>query len=135
MPYTTTPFDTGKSYIFTDAAVIDDSNEIYDFRGIIDTGAPRTEFADTFLAHAGFVELPKRSVSIKNGMPTYKYKKLILPSIRICGQTIKNFEIIVSRFEESWGISALIGLDFFRQFEVIINYQKGHIITEPYMGE
>ena len=119
MPYTTTLFDISKPYIFTDAAVIDNSNEIYDFRGIIDTGAPRTEFADTFLSHAGFIELPKRPISIKNGMPTYKYKKLILPSIKICGQTIKNFEVIVSRFEESWGI------------EVIINYQKGHIITEP----
>ena len=33
-------------------------------------------------------------------------------------------------FEKSWGIDALIGLDFFRSFRVEINYSKGILISD-----
>ncbi len=40
-------------------------------------------------------------------------------------------KVYVSHFEKSWGIKALIGLDFFRYFRVTIDYKAGHLITEP----
>lgn len=50
----------------------------------------------------------------------------------ICQQRIEGLEVVVSRFDEIWGIDALIGLDFFRRFRVTVDYRAGHIITEPY---
>ena len=40
----------------------------------------------------------------------------------------------VSHYEKHWGVDALIGLDFFRQFRVTIDYKVGQIITEPFMS-
>ncbi len=31
------------------------------------------------------------------------------------GQILTNFQVIISKFEEHWGVDALIGLDFFIQ--------------------
>ena len=44
----------------------------------------------------------------------------------------KSFEFFVSHFEQSWGIDALIGLDFFRRFLVTIDYKNGFLVTSPY---
>lgn len=44
---------------------------------------------------------------------------------------IKDFEVMVSRFDQSWGVAGLIGLDFFKRFRVTIDYKAGHLVTEP----
>ncbi|MBI2344297.1 MAG: hypothetical protein HYV02_08215 [Deltaproteobacteria bacterium] len=57
---------------------------------------------------------------------------IVLPLVEICSHRIENFPVYVSHFEKSWGIDALIGLDFFRQFRVTIDYQQGALTTESY---
>lgn len=132
MPSTTALFDVNRPYLYTEVAVIHPARGRCDFRAIIDTGAPRTEFADAFLIQAGFIELKHDNILLKHGLQTQKHGKLILPSFEVCGHVLTNFEVMVSRFEKSWGIAALIGLYFFRQFRVTIDYKAGQIITEPY---
>lgn len=104
----------------------------YEFRAILDTGAPWTEFSDQFLTAAGMIRKQTSSVSIAPGQQTQKYDKLALPRMTICGQTIEDMPVYVSHFEKHWGVDALIGLDFFRRFRVTIDYQAGQIITEAY---
>jgi hypothetical protein len=55
-----------------------------------------------------------------------------LPLVGPFGHQIVNFNACVSYFEPSWGIDALIGLDFFRYFRVTIDFEQGVIITSPY---
>jgi len=102
------------------------------FKAILDTGAPRTEFSDESLHFAGFVTKQEENVKIREGLQTQKYSDIVLPNVEICSRTISDLNVYVSRFEKSWGIDALIGLDFFRRFRVTIDYQNGQIITEPY---
>lgn len=104
----------------------------YEFRAILDTGAPFTEFSDQFLHAAGMMSDITPDISIKSGLQTQKYGKLVLPNMEICGHRIQEMPIYVSHYEKHWGVDALIGLDFFRRFEVTINYQKGHIITKTF---
>ena len=99
--------------------------------GVIDTGAPRTEFSDEFLYYTDFLQTPRQEINIKPGLQTQKYGKIVIPSLEICGHPLKNFEVLVSRFEETWGVDALIGLDFFRRFRTTIDYHRGEIATEP----
>jgi hypothetical protein len=105
---------------------------MYSVAGILDTGAPHTEFSDQFLLYAGFLESKREDAIISPGLQTHKYGRLTLPSVTICGHNITAFEVIVSSFEASWGIDALIGLDFFRRFLTTIDYSNSVIITEPY---
>ena len=116
MPKNLTPFDTSKAHIFLEMTVTNPKGLIYSVTGILDTGAPRTEFSDHFLVHTGFLQTPSESVSLKSGLQTQKYGKIVLPSIVICTHRIYSFEVFVSYFEPAWGIDALIGLDFFRRF-------------------
>ncbi|NLD27617.1 MAG: hypothetical protein GX659_02270 [Myxococcales bacterium] len=104
----------------------------YEYRAILDTGAPFTEFSDQFLHAAGVLPGIASSVSTKHGLQTQKYRRLKLLRIDICGHVIEDMQVYVSHFEKHWGVDALIGLDFFRQFCVTINYNAGQIITEPY---
>jgi len=55
-----------------------------------------------------------------------------LPQVEICGRHFDLLEVFVSKLDESWGIDALIGLDFFRKFRVTVDYQIGFLITEIY---
>jgi len=133
MPSTITTFDRKLPHIHIEFFVTDPSGIRRSFDGIADTGAPRTEFNDRFLTYAGFTPLPERNVHIKPGLETQKHSRLVLPSIEICDQTIKNLEVMVSHLDKSWGIAALIGLDFFRRFRITIDYDAGQIVTEPLM--
>jgi hypothetical protein len=128
MPNITT-FNTSAPYIYLSIFVTAENNTLHEFDVIFDTGAPMTEFSDTALHYAGFLNTTEPAV-LKNGLQTQKYGKIILPQIQICGHAIQNFEVFVSHFEKSWGIDALIGLDFLRQFKAEIDYSKGIIVSE-----
>jgi hypothetical protein len=118
-------YDTSKHHIHIDMIVTNPKGIIYNVAGILDTGAPRTEFSDQFLVHSGFLETKNEKVSLKPGLQTQKYGKITLPSITICHHQIDFFEVFVSHFESSWGIDALVGLDFFVVFESLLIIQTG----------
>jgi len=124
-------YDINKHHIHIDMIVTNPFNIIYNVAGILDTGAPRTEFSDNFLMHSGFIEAKSEKVRLKPGLQTQKYGKIVLPSVTICHHQIDFFEVFVSHFEPSWGIDALVGLDFFRRFRVTIDYSNGILLTTP----
>ncbi len=126
-----TIFDSSKRYIFLPIFVKINNEKFYEFEAILDTGAPLTEFSDEALNLIGLLPAKNENIKLKPGFQTQKYNKVVIPEIQICSQTIENLPVYVSHFEKSWGIKALIGLDFFRQFEVVINYKLSQIITKP----
>lgn len=121
-------FDTDRHHLHIELTVLKNNIE-YSVDAILDTGAPITEFSDQFLSFTGFIDSIQNDIEIKNGLQSQKYNRLALSEIWICGHTIHDFPISISRFEESWGIDALIGLDFFRQFKVEIDYSQGKLLT------
>lgn len=127
-----TSFDVSRHHIHLEFVVTGVNNIWHSVAGILDTGAPRTEFSDQFLMHTGFLDIKNKNTKLKPGLQTQKYGTIELPSITICGHRIGNFEVYVSHFDQSWGIDALIGLDFFRHFRVTIDYRNGVIITSSY---
>lgn len=135
MQITETSFDTSRNHIHIELIITTSNGIEYSVDGILDTGAPRTEFSDQFLLFTGFIEDVDGKVDIKQGLQTQKHNRLSLPTIEICGQKMNNFEVFVSRFEDSWGVDALIGLDFFRSFMVTVDYSKGLILTKRFNFE
>lgn len=125
-----THFDPKRHHIHIRFFVTGPHGRHHALDGVLDTGAPRTEFSDKFLALAGFIKKPAQDIVIKSGLQTQKYGKLVIPKIEICGHPIANFEVFASHFEEHWGVDALIGLDFFRQFRVTVDYSRGQLVTE-----
>jgi hypothetical protein len=126
-----TSYDINKHHIYIDMLVTNPKGILYSVVGILDTGAPRTEFSDDFLVHSGFIKTKNETICLKPDLQTQKYSKLILPSVTICHHQIDSFEVFVSHFEPSWGIDALVGLDFFRRFRVTIDYSNGILLTMP----
>ena len=124
-----TIFDPRHRYIFLPIFVTGKDGKKQDFKALLDTGAPATEFSDEALRFAGFLD-GKKEVALKPGLQTQKYGKILLPQIEICSHVVSNLEVYVSHFEPSWGIKAIIGLDFFRRFRVTIDYKAGHLETE-----
>ncbi len=127
-----TSFDTDKHHIRLELLVKNFNGIEYSVDAILDTGAPYTEFSDHFLKFTGFIDTLDRDISIKSGLQSQKYSKILIPEINICGRFLKDVEVYVSHFEESWGIDALIGLDFFRKFIVEIDYSRGIIKTKSF---
>lgn len=128
-----TPFDTSRHHIYTTFIVTHPvTGTRHSFEGIVDTGAPHTEFTDIVLARIGVIKKPKSDVQIKEGLQSQKYSKVTFPQFEICGQVLENFQVFVSKLDEAFGVDALIGLDFFKKFRVTIDYQNGHLITERY---
>lgn len=128
-----TAFNTARPHIYINPALIDATGLPQTFRAILDTGAPGLEFSDRFLRTIGLLPYGYRSdVEIPSGLQTHKYGKIVLSKIECLGQSMENVSVVVSKFDERWGVDALIGLDFFRRFRVTVDYKAGHIITEPY---
>ncbi len=126
------PFDSEKHHIYVEFEIIDIKGFVRYGLGILDTGAPRTEFSDLFLNHIGLFNIDLSYKIVLSGQETKKYHKINLSSVTICGCQFQDTEFIVSRFEKSWGIDALIGLDLFRKSLITIDYRHSHIIAEPY---
>ncbi len=129
MPDIETSFDINRHHIHLELIVKNFNGIEYSVDAILDTGAPYTEFSDHFLKFTGFIKDLDSEISIKSGQQSQKYNKLSIPEINICGQILNDMEIFVSHFEESWGIDALIGLDFFRKYITEIDYSRGIIRT------
>lgn len=130
---TFTRFDTSDHHISIASRLIDWHGIMHAFRAIVDTGAPVTEFSDEFLASIGIIKPDAiKPADVSAFEQTKRYAKITLPKIVCLGQSMENINVRVSRFAEGWGVDALIGLDFFRQFQVTVNYRKGQILTEPY---
>ncbi len=129
-----TTFDTNEDHIHIEFIVTNPKGIKHSVAGILDTGAPNTEFSDQFLVCADFLENKNETEILRPGLQTQQYGKIMLPSVTICGHQIDSFEIFVSQFEKAWGIDALIGLDFFRLFSVEIDYSKGTLRTAPYVN-
>src|SRR3990167_7391583 len=96
-----TLFDTRARYIFLPIFITTKSGKKIELDAILDSGAPNTELSDQALERAGFLD------------------------------PVNNLEVYVSHFEKSWGVDALIGLDFFKRFRVTVDYKAGHLITAP----
>lgn len=128
-----TAFDTQANHIHFVAYTADAKGKRAKLRAVLDTGAPFTEFSDQFLHYAELIENPVVAVQVKPNLQTQKYSKLLLPQIEICGHSIQNLTVFVSRFEKHWGVDALIGLDFFRKFRVTVDYENGHLLTESFL--
>lgn len=129
----TTVFNTSRHHIYLNATITDSSGVLQAFRAVLDTGAPKSEFSDRFLRTIGMLHGDDfQNISIPTGLQTGKCGSMIIPRLECMGQILTNFQVIISKFEEHWGVDALIGLDFFRQFRVTIDYKNGQIITEPF---
>lgn len=127
-----TAFNTKKHHIHLSARVTLNHGEHVQLRAILDTGAPFTEISDEFLSYCGLFERDEKKIQIKSGLETQKYGKIVLPVFEVCSHQIQNLTAFISRFDKNWGIDVLIGLDFFRQFKVTIDYKNGQLITEPF---
>lgn len=125
MSTTITTFNTQAHHIYLEGCIKIPHGRLYSLTAILDTGAPRSEFSDLFLISTGLIESKEQSINIAPNLQTQKYGKITLPTLDICGKTLNNMEVFVSHFEQSWGVDALIGLDFFRKFRVTIDYMEG----------
>ncbi len=132
MQITKTTFDINRHHIHLECAITDNEGIKHSFNGILDSGAPRTEFSDLFLLHTGLLTQHNPQVDIPPGLQSQKHSKINIPLIEICNQQLIEFEVYVATFESSWGIDALIGLDFFRRFQLTIDYNNGLLISKPY---
>jgi len=124
-------FDTTRYHVYVPTFFTLPDGKRHELDAILDTGAPFTEFPDQFLQFAGLIEKAAPDIQIKSSVQTQKYGKLVIPQVEICGHVIREMPAYISHFEKHWGVDVLIGLDFFRQFEVTISYKTGRIITEP----
>jgi hypothetical protein len=124
-----TAFDPEAPYIYLPVLVTTAEGIETELTAILDTGAPRTEFSDRALVYEGIMDAPVE-VGVPVGLQTRKHSRIVLPNIRICGHDMPGLEVLVSRFEDSWSINALTGLDFFRQFRTEVDYSQGRLVTE-----
>lgn len=125
-----TIFDPKDRYILFSVFVTAGDGKKYEVGALLDSGAPITEFSDEALQFIGLLK-GKKDVSLKPGLQTQKYGKIVIPQIEICSHTIDSLKVYVSHFDKSWGIDVLVGLDFFRRFRTTIDYQAARIVTEP----
>lgn len=131
MPNMTT-FDSDQRYILLPVYIVESAEKRHEFDALLDTGAPSTEFSGQALQYAGLLKEPMNDVQLKPGLQTQKYGKITIHEMEICSHTLRDLNVYISHFDESWGIDALIGLDFFRRFRTTIDYHDGVLITEPY---
>lgn len=125
---TITPFDTSRHHIHLQLLLVDESGQTWDLDAILDTGAPRTELNATFLRMVGLWS-GAEDAGPGGSLETRKLDRVVLPQVEVCGQTMTNLEANVSEFAPSWGVAALVGLDFFRRFQVTIDYDHGRLVA------
>jgi len=72
MPKNSTSFDISRHHIHVEFIVADINNVRYSVAGILDAGAPNTEFSDQFLLHMGFFDIKNENTKLTPGLQTQK---------------------------------------------------------------
>ena len=120
-------FDTNKGQILVVVKV-----SAYSIRGevtlALDTGADVTVIEEHFLREFGFdtrsgVDGIKLTTASGYGIA----RKLVVPNFRALGKTRRNFALACYTFPKSIGVDGVLGLDFFRGFDLNINFKTGQI--------
>ncbi len=76
-------FDSRLPHIHMEFGITDLEGSRISVSGILDTGAPRTEFSDEFLLNAGLLKCKHQNIALKAGLQTQKYGEIFLPSAPI----------------------------------------------------
>ncbi len=124
---TTTRFDTSLHHIHLRVQVGTHSGVVWHCNAILDTGAPWTEISDEFLVFVGLLDVARPDIAVPTDLQTQRYGKFTIPQLTICGHSMTDVDVRVSRFNPLWEIAALIGLDFFRRFPAAVEYGRGVI--------
>ena len=123
-------FDINQKAIIIPVFVeIDDQTNRYDF--IVDTGTPETLISEMALRAMGYTRVDSiEDVPIQTvgGRATaYRY---VIDSITALGVTRRNMKIISHQMPSGSGAYGLLGLDFFEDKELTINFKKAEITVK-----
>jgi len=98
---------------------------------IVDTGTPETLICEKAIRLMGYTPVDSiEDVSIQTVGGAAKAYRYIIDSIMSIGITKRNIKVISHKMPEDAGVDGLLGLDFFENTRLIIDFKTAEIIVE-----
>ena len=99
-----------------------------DLSMVLDTGAELTVVNSRLLRGMGIPIPPDaKRIPLNTASGSQIGLKVVIPKFKALGKTRTNFEIVCYELPKAIGCDGLLGLDFFRGFELNINFKTGQI--------
>jgi predicted aspartyl protease len=94
----------------------------------LDTGTSRTVINPSILSSVGVdLTAPLRQVQMTTVSGTTSTPLVRVPALRALGQTRFNVEVVSHQLPSSTTTDGLLGLDFFQDLELTIDFRNGEI--------
>lgn len=122
--------ETRKGFLFANfRGELKNQKQKYDkIKLLVDTGAFMTIIAPEVINQWGYSVRDMIRLSKVDGAYGYSEGYVIeIPSVKCLGFEFKNFKIACHDLDTKFGFYGLLGMDFFNNFRMDINFQKGII--------
>lgn len=98
----------------------------------LDTGATRTLVMPRLLEFAGYnpTQVTERT-HVTTGSRVESVALLAVRRITVLGHAVENLPVVAHELPAESGLDGLLGLDFFRDCRLELNFRAGTILLEP----
>jgi predicted aspartyl protease len=97
----------------------------------LDTGASRCQISNRIAASIGLdMSSPIREIEIVTGSGVVQAPVLYLPSLVVLGKEVSQLEVVVHDLPPRARLDGLLGLNFFRDYNLFLNYGKGILVIQ-----
>ena len=97
----------------------------------IDTGASLCQISNSIAASIGLdISSSIREIEIVTGSGVVRAPVLYLPSLKVLGRTANQLEVVVHDLPPRARLDGLLGLNFFRNYNLFLNYGKGILVIQ-----
>jgi len=98
----------------------------------LDTGASRTLISPKLLAFVGCpIPTDAAGLVVTTGSRREIMPKVVVSGVTALGHAVRNFQVLAHQLPASTSVHGLLGLDFFHDCRLEINFRAGTIVLEP----
>lgn len=99
----------------------------------LDTGASMTTISESTLLAIGFTpETMGQLTTFGDASRSHLVRKVTLKSFSLTRARVENLEVLCYTFPEEYGIDGVIGLNFLRQFNISLDFQRGVLMLRKF---
>jgi predicted aspartyl protease len=97
----------------------------------LDTGATLCQISNNIADYIGLdLSSPIRQIELVTGSDVVRAPVVHLPQLDIFGKTVRQLEVVVRNLPPRARLDGVLGLNFFLDYNLFINYSKGVLVIQ-----
>ena len=102
----------------------------------LDTGASSTVISEKIAQEIGYdLSRVSKQTTFSDASQTHLVSEVTLKSLSLATARVENIKVLCYTMREEHGIDGVIGLNFIRQFKIVMDFETGILTLDPIQSQ